>query len=122
MPVYLYDSSGDWVAFRSEPNGRYLFDRDSEWIGWFPWADEDVAVTPDGDYLGTVVENRLLRSIPPVYHAYPGYPGAPSFPGRAAYPGSAPYAGYISGFEDVAPELLTTGTRDSERAHAIQSF
>ena len=68
MTVYLHDSQGVWIAFRSDERNRYLFNPDGDWIGWFPW-DDDVAVTPGGAYLGTVRGDlhefgdvRLLRT------------------------------------------------------------
>ena len=105
MTVYLYDSKGAFVAFRIEYDGRYLFDPDGEWIGWFPWSNDDVA-TRDGAYLGTVVEDRLLWRIEQRHHVDPGYPGAPRFPGRASYPGNAGYFGSVEGFTDVPHHLL----------------
>jgi hypothetical protein len=114
MTVYLYDTAGQWIAFRSETNGRYLFDPSGNWIGWFPRLDDDDAVSPDGEYLGTVIGDRLLRRTLPIHYEYPGYPGAPAFPGRAAYPGAAPYGGYTPGFRDVPVELL-------EMEHVVSS-
>jgi len=105
MTVHLLDSSGDFVAFRRSDDDRYLFDVDGNWIGWFPWGDADV-VTEDGDYLGTVMGNRLLRRGTQPYRGYPGYPG---YPGYAGYPGYPGYAGYIatpSGFDDVPKSVL----------------
>jgi hypothetical protein len=105
MTEYLYDSKGAFVAFRIEYDGRYLFDPDGEWIGWFPWPNDDVA-TRDGSYLGTVIEDRLLWRIEQRHHVDPGYPGAPRFPGRASYPGNAGYFGSVEGFTDVPHHLL----------------
>ncbi|MDQ1584588.1 MAG: hypothetical protein QOF36_2642 [Microbacteriaceae bacterium] len=105
MTVYLYDSAGTWIAFRTDFDGRYLFDPQGEWIGWFPFGDDD-AVTKDGAYLGTVVENRLLWRTEQPYRIDPGYPGAPAFPGRASNPGNVGYFGEKSGFEDVPKQLL----------------
>ncbi len=109
MTVYLYDSKGAFVAFRTDYDGRYLFNPDGEWIGWFPWGDDDVA-TRDGGYLGTVIENRLMWRTVQEYHVDPGYPGAPGFPGHASYPGNAGYYGSIPGFIDVPQHLLATRT------------
>ncbi len=53
---YLFNSDGEWIAFRL---GDYVYNRDGDWIGWLPWDDEDV-VSQDGDYLGTIVRNRLF--------------------------------------------------------------
>ncbi|MDQ1608711.1 MAG: hypothetical protein QOE16_1443 [Microbacteriaceae bacterium] len=105
MTVYLYDSAGTWIAFRTDLDGRYLFDTHGEWIGWFPFGDDD-AVTKDGTYLGTIVENRLLWRIEQPYRTDPGYPGAPAFPGHTSYPGGVGYFGAVPGFQDVPTELL----------------
>ena len=45
---YLFNSSGNWIAFRA---GKYVFDASGNWIGWTPWGDNYVANT-SGDYLG----------------------------------------------------------------------
>jgi hypothetical protein len=47
---FLFNSSGEWIAFRQD---RFVWDKDSELIGWLPWDDVDV-VTIDGEYLGTI--------------------------------------------------------------------
>ncbi len=105
MTVDLCDSKGTFVAFRTEFDGRYLFNPDGEWIGWFPWGDDDAA-TRDGTYLGTVVENRILWRTEQTHHANPGYPGAPAFPGHASYPGNAGYFGSVTGYIDVPRHLI----------------
>jgi hypothetical protein len=60
MSVYLYDMDGEIVAFRRSWTDQHLFDLDGHRIGWFPWEDND-AVDLDGRYLGTVVDDRLVR-------------------------------------------------------------
>lgn len=70
------------------------------WIGWFPWGNED-ALDQQGNYLGTVVGNRFLARVSPIFRGYPGYPGYPGYAGYPGYPGFAGYAGYISGFTDI---------------------
>lgn len=105
MTVYLHDSQGVWIAFRTEPEGRYLFNPDGDWIGWFPWNDRD-AVTPDGAYLGSVHGDRLFAEHGHRYRGNPGYPGAPAYPGQAPYPGAASYAGVPDGCENVPGSLL----------------
>lgn len=105
MVAFLFDTSGEAVAFRRTPDDRFLWDKDGNWIGWFPWGDAD-AVDQDGDYLGTVVGNRLVARVNPPYRGYPGYPGYPGYAGYPGYPGYAGYSGYLSGFEDVKPKRL----------------
>ncbi len=84
---YLFDSRGSWIAFRK---GKYVYDRDGNWIGWLPWKDDDV-VDRDGAYLGTIVKKkrlyRLLSRPRRGYPGYPGYPGSPGYPGYPGYPG-----------------------------------
>lgn len=73
MPVhYLFNSSGEWIAFRIS---NYVYDTDADWVGWLPWGDNDV-VDVNGDYLGTIFpNNRFYRIIFKPYRGYPGYPG-----------------------------------------------
>jgi hypothetical protein len=60
MSVYLYDMAGTAIAFRRTWTDQHLFDLDGHRIGWFPWDDND-AVDLTGHYLGTVVDDRLVR-------------------------------------------------------------
>ena len=60
MSVYLFDMAGEPIAFRRTWTDAYVFDLHGHWIGWFPWDDHD-AVDRDGHYLGTVVDDRLVR-------------------------------------------------------------
>lgn len=105
MTEYLHDSQGVWIAYRPDPQSRWLFNSEGDWIGWFPWSD-DMAVTPGGSYLGTVHGDRLYVDDEHPYRGNPGYPGAPGYPGQAPYPGAGPYVGLPDGCEDVAPALL----------------
>lgn len=105
MAIFYFNTAGEPIAFRRRSNDQFLFDKDGNWIGWFPWGDAD-AVDRQGDYLGTVVRNRLLAKHNPTYRGYPGYPGYPGYAGYPGYPGFAGYAGYQSGFGDVAAHRL----------------
>ncbi len=96
MAEFLFDQHGSWIAFRTKPGNRYLYNKSARWIGWFPWGDGD-AVTPEGAYRGTVVGNRLLRRTNQPYRGYPGYTG---------YAG---YCGYQSGYGEVSTNLLNGG-------------
>jgi hypothetical protein len=60
MSIYLFDMKGEVIAFRRTWTDSYVFDTQGHWIGWFPWDDND-AVDRDGHYLGTVVDDRLVR-------------------------------------------------------------
>ena len=94
---YLFDSRGEWVAFRK---GKYVFDRNGDWIGWLPWDDDDIVDT-HGEYLGTIVRRSKPRLYRMRAHPYRGYPGYPGYPGYAG-PDLPPF-----GAEDV--RLLTGG-------------
>lgn len=83
---YLFNSRGNWIAFRV---GKFVYDSGCEWVGWLAWKDADVA-TVDGEYLGTIIDgNRLVRFR---NHPYKGYPG---------YPGHAGYSPLPSGASDI---------------------
>lgn len=60
MSVYLFDMAGQAIAFRRTWTDPYVFDTHGRWIGWFAWDDND-AVDRSGHYLGTVVDDRLVR-------------------------------------------------------------
>lgn len=105
MTAYLYDSQGVWIAFRTDERARHLFNPDGDWIGWFPWEDDE-AVTRDGEYLGTVVGDRLFAEERHAYRGRPDYPGAPLYPGQASYPGAAPFVSLPVGYVDVPSALL----------------
>lgn len=78
MVTFLFDQAGHGIAFRRTPDDKSLWHKSGQWIGWFPWGDAD-AVDKTGKYLGTVVQNRLLRKTSPAYRGFPmcrpiGYP------------------------------------------------
>ena len=96
---YLYNSSGQWIAFRI---GTNVYDNHGKWVGWLPWGDADV-VTTRGQYLGTITEgDRLYHFRGRPYRGYPGYPGYPGYAGYPGYPGFAAYSPRPSGAADVA--------------------
>lgn len=64
---FLFNSEGQWIAFR---DGRFVFDTGSEWIGWLPW-DERTVVDIEGEYLGTILRSPL----PPHRSRLPRLPG-----------------------------------------------
>ncbi|QFU90491.1 hypothetical protein [Amycolatopsis sp. YIM 10] len=109
MAIHYYDSSGLWIAFRRKEGDRYLFNSHAEWIGWFPWGDKD-AVTTTGDYLGTVVTDRLLHRHHQPYRGYPGFPGFPGYPGHPSYPGHWGPRSLPAGFVDVPARLLRSNS------------
>ncbi|MBR5676391.1 MAG: hypothetical protein IKX14_08165 [Neisseriaceae bacterium] len=82
---YLFDSAGRWIAFRKR---RYVFDRDSRWIGWTPWDDNEV-YSPNGSYLGTITYgNRLYCYSQRDDRGAPGTIEPPPFPGTYSEPTS----------------------------------
>jgi hypothetical protein len=44
MTEFLFDSRGNWIAFRREQD-RFGFDANGGWIGWLQWEDNDVVDT-----------------------------------------------------------------------------
>ncbi len=86
---YLFDSRGNWIAFRK---GQHVFDRNSQWIGWTPWQDNEV-LTPQGIYLGTITHgNRLYHYRHRLERGLPGRCSTPYSPGifpQPPYPGCA---------------------------------
>lgn len=105
MVIFFFNVAGEGVAFRRSPDDKFLWDMSGSWVGWFPWNDDD-AVDKEGEYLGTIVGNRLLKRDYQPFRGYPGYPGYPGFAGYPGYPGHAGHAGYRSGFGDVDPDRL----------------
>jgi hypothetical protein len=97
MSRHLFNSSGEWIAFRNE---KFVFDTRGNWVGWLPWDDEEV-VDKNGSYLGHIYGNRLLRRYYTPYRGFPGYPGYPGYPGFPGYPGYAGYAPLPPGTTDV---------------------
>ena len=95
---YLFNSSGNWIAFRV---GKCIFDPHCHWIGWMPWDDTDV-VTTEGEYLGTIVENdRFCRFRSQPDRGYPGYPGYPGRPDLPGHPGCAVFSSLPPNAEDI---------------------
>ena len=74
MTQNLFNTAGQWIAFRRDPSDKYLFEKNGKWVGWFPWGDSD-AVDTSGRYLGTIVRNRFVAISSRPYRGYPGYPG-----------------------------------------------
>ena len=96
---YLFDSSGNWIAFRS---GDYVYTPEGDWVGWLPWKDNDVVDT-QGRYLGTIFyENRLYRIAGKPFRGYPGFPGYPGYPGYPGFPGYGGFSPLPPGTADVA--------------------
>jgi hypothetical protein len=85
MVKYLYNSSGEWIAFR---DAQYIYDPEGEFLGFMADGDEDI-VDIESRYFGSIFfGDRLYRKVfPPELQArYPGYPGRhtrPQFPGFA---------------------------------------
>lgn len=100
MTGFLFDSSGNWIAFRRNSTDKFIFGKDGNWIGWLPWNDAEV-VDKDGKYLGTIVGNRLVAFGRPSrgYPGYPGYAGYPGYPGFAGYKPLPPGASDVRSFK-----------------------
>ena len=101
--LYLFNSKGEWIAFRI---GNMLYNKNANWIGWFPWKN-NIAVTTEGEYLGTIYRDRiLLYDLNQPYLGYPGYPGYSGYPGYPGYPGYIGYVGLLAGTKDVPKDFL----------------
>lgn len=101
--VHLFDSSGNWIAFRVD---SYVYNTRGEWIGWLAWGDDEV-VTPDGRYLGHIFpNNRLYRQVSGGFRKYPGDPGYPGYGGNPARPEIVGYSPLPSGAHDLDPQEL----------------
>ena len=99
---YFFNNNGSWIAFKK---GKYLFNTQATWIGWFP--KDNIAVDTEGRYLGSIYKNdRLLVDLLQKRVPYPGYPGYPEYPGLPAYPGFKGYCGYIPNTKDVSSNRL----------------
>ena len=91
---YLFNSSGEFIAYRS---GNYLFDSKNNWIGWLPWNDNEV-VNQMGEYLATIYNDRLFefsrREIKnhPGFTSFPGHPGYIEDPGYGGSTSVPPFA------------------------------
>jgi len=94
---YLFDSRGDWIAFRL---GNILFDVDGDVIGWLPWEDGE-AVNPNGDYLGTIYPDDRLLLAKPTRNTAPAFPGYPVLPGLPSIPNPRDYSPLHEATRDI---------------------
>jgi hypothetical protein len=109
---HYFSSSGVWIGFRMVDNDRYLFDRKGNWIGYFPWADNEI-VSVEGQYLGTVFyENRIYRrKASPSKKRDIGFVMDPGNAPFVSHPGhAAPYAP-PHGYKDVDMTQFPIGRR-----------
>ncbi|MBZ6078409.1 hypothetical protein [Microvirga puerhi] len=115
---YYFSSSGDWIAFRRYRKDRYLFDQKGNWIGWFPWTDND-AVDLNGQYLGTVVDdNRIYRrTFPEPKSREIGLVAPPGHVGYSGYPGHAAPCLPPFGFTDIDLKRIRRGRRFWLKSH-----
>ncbi|MGH9413069.1 MAG: hypothetical protein ACRD0Y_04945 [Terriglobales bacterium] len=102
MEQYLFNSSGEWIAFR---DGKYIYDVHGEFLGFMAEGGADVADIESRYFASIYYGDRLYRKVfPPALELrYPGYPGTharPDFPGFAE---SAP----VPTEADDIPELVT---------------
>jgi hypothetical protein len=109
---YYFSSTGEWIAFRLSEADRYLFDKKGNWIGWFPWSDNDI-VRIDSQYLGTVFYgNRIYqRASQDPSKRDPGFVMDPGDAQYVSHPGhAAPYAP-PHGYKDVDMAQIPTSRR-----------
>ena len=96
---YLFNSSGEWIAFRQ---GQDVFDDRCNWIGWLPWDDNEVA-TREGEYLGTIVdENRFYYFGDRLERSHPGPSAPPTYPAFPVRPEAATCVALPVGATDIA--------------------
>ena len=113
---YLFDSLGRWIAFRKR---QYVFDRDSHWIGWTPWGDNEV-YAPNGSYLGTITYgNRLYCYHQREDRGTPGTVEPPPFPGSYSEPVSPGRAVLLPWAEDLDFSFHAEMDWSSELGHNI---
>ena len=96
-PFPLFNSAGSWIGFCL---GNNVFSVDAVWRGWFPWNDSADLMTPRGNYLGTVVGNRLYAFEHKVAVRLMCNPSSPATPCLANRP------------NPVAPKNLPKGAAD----------
>lgn len=110
--LHYFNSFGDWIAFRRHPSDQYLFDRKGNWIGWFPWNDNDV-IDLNGQYLGTVVDGDRFyrRTSSDATRREAGFVVHPGRSGYAGYPGHAAHRVPPLGFKDIDVTRIPTGRR-----------
>lgn len=110
--IHYFSSSGEWIAYRRSESDRYLFDRKGNWIGWFPWNDNEI-VDINGQYLGTVFyKNRIFRKISPARkRREAGFVVHPGPGGYAGYPGFAAHRPPPHGFTDIDLAKIPTARR-----------
>lgn len=103
--VVLHNSAGEAIAFMRYPGDKYLFSVKGTWIGWFPWSD-DAAVTRDGEYLGTVLGDRLYREENPKWRSTPFGGGNPGSVAGIWINGRAQAMNPPFGYDDVPSRFL----------------
>lgn len=106
--LHYFNSSGQWIAFRRNSDDRYLFDRQGNWVGWFPWDDNEI-FDLKGEYLGVVMDgDRIYRMEKPgpQKRKSPGFPVHPGNVGYAGYPGHAAHSRPPFGYTDVTIERV----------------
>lgn len=108
---YLFDSDGNWIAFRDERN---VYSTTGLWIGWLPWSSPDV-LAPNYKYLGTIVKKNRLFKFPlqPLRETpfYPGHPGVHEIPIFPEHPGYEPL---FDGAVDVQLKSTSTSSEKTQ--------
>lgn len=102
MVQYLYNSRGDWIAFRDD---AYVFDPLGRFLGWMAEDGENVLDVEDRYFATIYPENRLYRKLfaPSTESRHPQFPVMPTLPNFPALPGPV----QIPIEADDVPELTT---------------
>lgn len=98
-------TSSEWAwiaAFRDDLQSTNLFTPTGRWIGWVAWEERDVCSAAGGEYLATLVGDRLPRKIdaPPRFTLFTRFaPFAPLIPPAPEQTGAIDLP---NGYEDLS--------------------
>ncbi len=96
MVQYLFNSYGEWIAFR---DGDFVYEPSGAFLG-FAGEDDESVLDNGGRYYATIFGNRLYRQLFPVV-SVPRYFGRPNHHEPPDPPPSPGFAEVPPGAEDV---------------------
>lgn len=100
MSIYLFDMGGEPIAFRRTWSDPCVFDLDGHRIGCLPWDGHDV-VDLQGHYLGSIVDDRLVRRNDWYEQPCPALPEEPERVEPTGQPRTPHYFPNCFAYEDV---------------------
>lgn len=80
-PHYLYNSLGEYIAYQID---QYVFDTQHNWVAWIPRENGEV-YSKMGDYLATIMDDRVFYLSRRDFQDHPGYPNFPGHFGAIDY-------------------------------------